>query len=157
MPGVTTNSQSLNHQGGKQYGQLKQKQADALDAINQQFLMAATHDTTLTALEEFKRKFMLYDVDNSGGIDLMELKMMLEKLGVPKTHLQVQQMLHEVDLDGDGIIGYVEFLHMMLGKKSSVLQEILMYEAMGKEPSRPQGAPPKVTIADLLQRDSKYA
>ena len=49
-----------------------------------------------------------YDVDRSGFIDLMELKLMMEKLGEPQTHLGLKAMIKEVDEDNDGEISFRE-------------------------------------------------
>ena len=49
-----------------------------------------------------------YDVDKSGFIDLMELKLMMEKLGEPQTHLGLKGMIKEVDEDNDGEISFRE-------------------------------------------------
>jgi allograft inflammatory factor 1 len=48
-----------------------------------------------------------------------------------------------------GTIHYNEFLDMMLGKKSTVLKLILMFEEKKKEKELPKGLPPKKTFADL--------
>lgn len=49
-----------------------------------------------------------YDVDHSQFIDLMELKMMMEKLGEPQTHLGLKEMIKEVDEDKDNQISFRE-------------------------------------------------
>ena len=49
-----------------------------------------------------------YDVDKSNFIDLMELKLMMEKLGEPQTHLGLKAMIKEVDEDNDGEISFRE-------------------------------------------------
>ena len=49
-----------------------------------------------------------YDVDRSNFIDLMELKLMMEKLGEPQTHLGLKAMIKEVDEDNDGQISFRE-------------------------------------------------
>uniref|UniRef100_A0A8C7WV52 EF-hand domain-containing protein n=1 Tax=Oryzias sinensis TaxID=183150 RepID=A0A8C7WV52_9TELE len=43
-----------------------------------------------------------YDMGKDGFIDLMELKLMMEKLGAPQTHLGLKNMIKEVDEDFDG-------------------------------------------------------
>lgn len=52
---------------------------------------------------------------------MMDLKYMLEKLGQPKTHLELKKLIKQVDLNNSGTINYHEFVLMMLGK-SSVLR-----------------------------------
>lgn len=49
-----------------------------------------------------------YDVDKSSFIDLMELKLMMEKLGEPQTHLGLKAMIKAVDDDNDGQISFRE-------------------------------------------------
>ena len=40
-----------------------------------------------SSLETYKQQFIEFDLDSSGDIDLMELKMMMENMGKAKTHL----------------------------------------------------------------------
>ena len=49
-----------------------------------------------------------YDTDHSNFIDLMELKLMMEKLGEPQTHIGLKAMIKEVDEDNDGEISFRE-------------------------------------------------
>lgn len=51
-----------------------------------------------------------YDVGCDGFLDLAELKMMMEKLQAPQTHLGLKAMIGEVDEDKDGKISFREFL-----------------------------------------------
>lgn len=54
--------------------------------------------------------------------DLMGLKRMMEKLGVPKTHLELKKMIVEVTGGNSNTINYRDFVKMMLGKRSAVLK-----------------------------------
>ena len=54
--------------------------------------------------------------------DLMGLKRMMEKLGVPKTHLELKKMIVEVTGGSSNAINYRDFVKMMLGKRSAVLK-----------------------------------
>ncbi|XP_068136775.1 EF-hand domain-containing protein D1 [Hyperolius riggenbachi] len=71
-----------------------------------------------TEFKEFSRKqikdmeamFKQYDTGRDGFIDMMELKLMMEKLGAPQTHLGLKNMIKEVDEDFDGKLNYREFL-----------------------------------------------
>jgi hypothetical protein len=49
-----------------------------------------------------------YDVDHSNFIDFMELKLMMEKLGEPQTHLALKEMIKAIDEDNDGEISFRE-------------------------------------------------
>lgn len=52
----------------------------------------------------------------------MGLKRMMEKLGVPKTHLELKKMIVEVTGGNSNAINYRDFVKMMLGKRSAVLK-----------------------------------
>lgn len=54
--------------------------------------------------------------------DMMGLKLMMEKLGVPKTHLELKKMIVEVTGGSSNTINYSDFVKMMLGKRSAVLK-----------------------------------
>ncbi|KAG7219858.1 hypothetical protein INR49_018810 [Caranx melampygus] len=51
-----------------------------------------------------------YDAGKDNYIDLMELKLMMEKLGAPQTHLGLKNMIKEVDEDLDNKLSFREFL-----------------------------------------------
>ncbi|KAM9317216.1 EF-hand domain-containing protein D1 [Gastrophryne carolinensis] len=71
-----------------------------------------------TEFKEFSRKqikdmekmFKEYDTGKDNFIDLMELKLMMEKLGAPQTHLGLKNMIKEVDEDMDSKMNFREFL-----------------------------------------------
>lgn len=52
-----------------------------------------------------------YDVGKDGFIDLMELKLMMEKLNAPQTHLGLKGMIKEVDEDFDNKISFREVMY----------------------------------------------
>ncbi|XP_033487186.1 EF-hand domain-containing protein D2 isoform X6 [Epinephelus lanceolatus] len=78
-----------------------------------------------TEFKEFSRKqikdmemmFKRYDTGKDGFIDLMELKLMMEKLGAPQTHLGLKNMIKEVDEDFDGKLSFREMQALSLGSK----------------------------------------
>jgi thiamine pyrophosphate-dependent acetolactate synthase large subunit-like protein len=43
-------------------------------------------------------------------LDLEDMKLMMETLGAPQTHLSLKAMIQEVDTDGDSKISFNEFL-----------------------------------------------
>ncbi|XP_057317354.1 allograft inflammatory factor 1-like [Hydractinia symbiolongicarpus] len=146
---------SKNYQGGKKYGELRKQQELSLDEVNKLYLEDDDYQDEddypelKETLEKYKKQFMEYDLDNSGDIDLMELKMMMEKLEQAKTHLELKKMISEVDRENRGAISYNDFLFMMLGKKSSVLKLILKFEEAMKEKQRPTGVAPKRDLSSL--------
>ncbi|KAG7242150.1 hypothetical protein INR49_024196 [Caranx melampygus] len=141
-------------QGGKAYGLLKSQQDDKLNSINEAFLsdpQYAEVEDLASKLEMFKKKYMEFDLNDKGEIDMMGLKRMLEKLGLAKTHLELKKMMSEV-VGGTSkdTIGYNDFLNMMLGKRNAILKLILMFEGMGKEQEQKEVGPPsRKTFSDL--------
>ena len=94
------------HQGGKAFGVLKDKQEEQLMEINKQYSESGDWDDIEdleNKLASYKKQFMEFDEDNSGDIDIMELKRMMEKLGQAKTHLELKKIIAEVDTNNSGI------------------------------------------------------
>nr|NP_001229672.1 allograft inflammatory factor 1 [Ornithorhynchus anatinus]ABU86910.1 Aif1 [Ornithorhynchus anatinus] len=138
--------------GGKAYGEFLLQQEQRLDGINQQFLddpKYSTDEELPQKLRAFSKKYMEFDLNGDGDIDIMSLKRMLEKLGTPKTHLELKKMIGEVAGGQRETISYQDFVRMMLGKKSAIFKIILMYEEKGREQEKPTGPPAKKTISEL--------
>lgn len=53
-------------------------------------------------------QFCRYDVTKDKFIDFNELKLMMEKIGAPQTHLSLKAMIKEVDEDHDDKINFRE-------------------------------------------------
>ncbi|XP_061016679.1 EF-hand domain-containing protein D2 isoform X2 [Dama dama] len=78
-----------------------------------------------TEFKEFSRKqikdmekmFKEYDAGRDGFIDLMELKLMMEKLGAPQTHLGLKNMIKEVDEDFDSKLSFREVQAMNVSSR----------------------------------------
>uniref|UniRef100_F1LRC2 Allograft inflammatory factor 1 n=2 Tax=Rattus norvegicus TaxID=10116 RepID=F1LRC2_RAT len=137
---------------GKAFGLLKAQQEERLDGINKHFLddpKYSSDEDLQSKLEAFKTKYMEFDLNGNGDIDIMSLKRMLEKLGVPKTHLELKKLIREVSSGSEETFSYSDFLRMMLGKRSAILRMILMYEEKNKEHQKPTGPPAKKAISEL--------
>jgi len=52
--------------------------------------------------------FERYDTDRDKSLNFDELKLMMEKLGIPQTHLSLKDMIKQVDEDRDGKISFRE-------------------------------------------------
>lgn len=61
-------------------------------------------------IKDYENKFKGYNSSGNGKLSLEELKIMMEKLGAPQTHLGLKAMIKEVDEDEDGAISFREFL-----------------------------------------------
>ncbi|KAI1886089.1 hypothetical protein AGOR_G00210430 [Albula goreensis] len=139
-------------QGGKAFGLLKSQQEEKLESVNQAFLndpKYADEEELDSKLESFKKKYVEFDLNDQGEIDMMGLKRMLEKLGVAKTHLELKKMMSEI-VGARDTISYTDFLTMMLGKRNAILRIILMFEEKGKDQeTKETGPPPRKTFSDL--------
>merc|ERR1712216_835070 len=67
-------------------------------------------------IEEIREAFNLFDADNSGAIDVRELKAAMRALGFEVMKEELKKMISDIDNDGNGSIEFDEFLEMMTGK-----------------------------------------
>ncbi|XP_058709873.1 allograft inflammatory factor 1-like [Poecile atricapillus] len=124
-----------------------------LEEINKEFLCDPKFSNEKDLEEKlavFKEKYMEFDLNNQGEIDLMSVKRMMEKLGAPKTHLELKRMISEVTGGVSDTISYQDFVNVMLGKRSAVLKLVMMFEGKANESNpKPSGPPPERDIASL--------
>merc|ERR1711881_425946 len=64
-------------------------------------------------IEEIREAFNLFDADNSGAIDVRELKAAMRALGFEVKKEELKKMISDIDNDGNGSIEFQEFLLMM--------------------------------------------
>ena len=64
-------------------------------------------------LAELRAAFDLFDADKDGKIDFQELKAALKALKQPSSDVDVRKMIALVDEDGDGVVNFDEFIHMI--------------------------------------------
>jgi len=64
--------------------------------------------------EELREAFKVFDKDQNGYISATELRHVMINLGEKLTDEEVEQMIREADLDGDGQVNYDEFVRMMM-------------------------------------------
>ena len=78
---------------------------------------------------EFKEAFSLFDKDGDGTITTNELGTVMRNLGQSPTEEELRDMLNEVDIDGNGIIDFNEFVSMMAKKLKETDTEEELKEA----------------------------
>lgn len=73
-------------------------------------------------IAEFKEAFSLFDKDGDGTITTKELGTVMRSLGQNPSEAELQDMINEVDADGNGTIDFPEFL------SQSPLSSVLLLE-----------------------------
>jgi len=87
----------------------------ALDFAEFLELMASKMETALAESEsELVEAFKAFDRDGSGFISAAELRHVMTNLGEKLTDDEVDSMVRECDVDGDGSINYEEFVKTMM-------------------------------------------
>ncbi|XP_065428501.1 allograft inflammatory factor 1-like isoform X3 [Chrysemys picta bellii] len=110
-----------------------------LSMVQQEFLC----DPKFSDEEDLEEKLAVFK-------DLMSVKRMMEKLGAPKTHLELKKMISEVTGGVSETISYQDFVNVMLGKRSAVLKLVMLFEGKANENiPKPSGPPPERDIASL--------
>merc|ERR1712129_684429 len=66
--------------------------------------------------DEIKEAFKVFDKDGNGFISAAELRHVMTNLVEKLTDEEVDEMIREADIDGDGQVNYEEFVTMMTSK-----------------------------------------
>ncbi|XP_069466335.1 calmodulin-1-like [Ambystoma mexicanum] len=66
--------------------------------------------------EEIREAFRVFDKDANGYITAAELRHVMNNLGEKLTDEEVDEMIREAGIDGDGQVNYEEFVQMMTAK-----------------------------------------
>ncbi|KAG9048783.1 Calmodulin [Tulasnella sp. UAMH 9824] len=90
---------------------------------------SATLHMSEEQISEFKEAFSLFDKDGDGTITTRELGTVMRSLGQNPTEAELQDMINEVDADGNGTIDFPEFLTMMARKMKDTDSEEEIKEA----------------------------
>ncbi|CAL5400737.1 unnamed protein product [Camellia sinensis] len=77
-------------------------------------------------IAEFQEAFCMLDKDGDGCITIEELATAIKSIDQIPTEVELQRMISEVDVNGNGTIEFGEFLHLMATKmKESEAEEEL--------------------------------
>jgi calmodulin len=67
-------------------------------------------------IAELREAFEIFDKDKDGFITIKELGEIMKNLGQAPSESELQDMINEVDIDGNGNIDFKEFLGLMARK-----------------------------------------
>ncbi|KAK2507974.1 hypothetical protein MC885_006065, partial [Smutsia gigantea] len=109
-----------NHKSPTEWNQTRSKSSIASNKADQ---------LTEEQIAEFKEAFSLFDKDGDGTITTKELGTVMRSLGQNPTEAELQDMINEVDADGNGTIDFPEFLTMMARKMKDTDSEEEIREA----------------------------
>ena len=73
-----------------------------------------SHDTQTE--DEVINAFRVFDKEGNGLIATAELKHIMMTIGDKMTEAEADEMIHEADIDDDGVINYEEFVRMMMAR-----------------------------------------
>merc|ERR1712087_75486 len=90
---------------------------------------AEADQLTEEQIAEFKEAFSLFDKDGDGTITTKELGPVMRSLGQNPTEAELQDMINEVDADGNGTIDFPEFCTLMARKMKDTDSEEELKEA----------------------------
>eukprot|EP01080_Neovahlkampfia_damariscottae_P002536 gene2536-3498_t len=78
-----------------------------------------SEELTVQQKKEFQEAFNLFDQNGDGDISVEELKIVFSNIGHEPTDEELENMLNEVDKDGNGKIDFDEFCQIMKSKMST--------------------------------------
>ncbi|XP_019243229.1 PREDICTED: putative late blight resistance protein homolog R1A-10 isoform X1 [Nicotiana attenuata] len=84
-------------------------------------------------MSEFKEAFSLFDQDEDGFITVADLRRVMANGDKPPTDEEVEEIIREADVDGDGRINCEEFVNYMMAMKSAEEQGSDEEEEMEEE------------------------
>jgi len=91
--------------------------------------MMTPQNLSAEQLAEFKEAFCLFDKDGDGRITSQELGIVMQSLGQHPTQEELEDMINEMDVDGNGTVDFDEFIMMMSKKLSEPESEADIKEA----------------------------
>lgn len=77
-------------------------------------MMMAQKINSENAEDEVREAFKVFDGDGNGYINRNELSVVMANIGEKLDPAEIQAMIDEADVDGDGQINYEEFYNMMI-------------------------------------------
>lgn len=95
--------------------------------------MKGNDETENDLLEAFK----VFDKDQDGSITQDELRSVMSNLGQKLSSQELDEMIKEADIDGDGKINYKEFVKMMVRLSAYAMRALLTWITIGYQLMQP--------------------
>ena len=86
----------------------------------------STTNWTVEQIAEFKEAFALFDKDGDGTITKNELCTVMQSLGQDPTDQDLDDMINEIDQDGNGEIDFDEFLVLMAMNTQDLTEDAII-------------------------------
>lgn len=80
-------------------------------------------------IEEYQDAFHLFDRDGNGKVSSDELGPLMRSLGSNPQDDHLQELINEVDYDGDGVLNFLEFIDLMVSDKQEIEEDLELIEA----------------------------
>lgn len=80
-------------------------------------------------IADFKEAFSLFEHDENGSISTKELGDVLKALGQNPSKNELNDMINEVDVDGNGTVEFAEFVILMTNKVKEMTKDEEIQEA----------------------------
>ncbi|KAK8246599.1 hypothetical protein HDK90DRAFT_500722 [Phyllosticta capitalensis] len=75
--------------------------------------MMAAKAKSMDSEQELRQAFAVFDRDGTGTIDAGELSHVLKSLGEKLSEAEIEEIIRQADVDGDGMIDYNEFVRFI--------------------------------------------
>ncbi|XP_074656958.1 uncharacterized protein LOC141910137 isoform X2 [Tubulanus polymorphus] len=102
--------------------------------------------------EDIVTAFRMFDKDNNGKISAQELREIMSNLGEALSQTELEAMLHEADINGDGEIDYKEFTKIMCSQIG--LSRPVSKSTQQQVTRQTTGATAAITVATVNQSNS---
>ena len=80
-------------------------------------LMAKQIKEPIMTEDEIRSAFRVFDKESNGFISATELRHVLMGVGEPLTEEEMEELIRNAEVDGDGQVNYEEFVSRMLNKE----------------------------------------